>query len=63
MLSYPFYLAQRIGSVSFVHCPGEASMVAHFSARKSFDSQAVISWDDEPLDFLLADLVKDVTII
>jgi ribonuclease HI len=63
ILSDCFILAQRIGSVSYAHCPRGANQVAHKLARCCYDSNSVISWDNDPPQFILAELVSDVSLI
>lgn len=57
-----FHIAHEIPLVSFQHCPREANNLAHQLARHGYDSQLFISWEDEPPDFLVPHVLKDVTI-
>jgi hypothetical protein len=58
-----FEIAQRIGSVSFKHCPRDSNRVAHNLARFSFDSNRVIVREDDPPDHVLCDVISDVTLL
>jgi ribonuclease HI len=54
-------LAVTIGSVSYLHCMREANKVAHSLARESFSRKILCNWVDEPPDFILDELLNDVT--
>jgi hypothetical protein len=56
-----FQIAQRIGGISFQHCPREANKVAHNLARTSFDTNQVFVWDGDPPTHVLRDVIDDVT--
>jgi hypothetical protein len=63
ILSDCFQVAQRIGMVSFLHCPREANKVAHNLARFSYNSDSIFLWDGDPPPLVLSDVIDDVTVL
>ena len=58
-----FLIASRIGRVNLQHCPREANLVAHNIARFVFNSNNSVFWDDDPPNFIVKDVINDVTIV
>ncbi|KAI5002086.1 hypothetical protein ZWY2020_026736 [Hordeum vulgare] len=56
-------MATSIGKVIFSHCFREANSVAHELAKFSFCNKVEDNWINEPLEFLVSQLVNDVLII
>jgi hypothetical protein len=56
------FLRRGFCTVKFDHCPREASNVAHILACNSEGSLPILR-EQDPLDFILALLADDVTII
>ncbi|KAI4986208.1 hypothetical protein ZWY2020_018838 [Hordeum vulgare] len=56
-------LSTSIGKVMFSHCFREANLVAHELAKFSFCNKRNDSWTNEPPEFLVSQLVNDVTIV
>jgi ribonuclease HI len=63
ILSDCFQVASRIEPFSIQHCLREANMVAHKLARTCFDSNNSIFWGCDPPNFIIADVIKDVTLL
>ena len=57
-----FHLSHGIPNISFAHCPREANKVAHFLARRCYDSKICEEWLDEMPSFLLPHVIFDVTL-
>lgn len=57
-----FQFAHEVPSLSFMHCPREANNLAHLLARHAYDSKLFLFWEDEPPDFLLSHVIKDVNL-
>jgi ribonuclease HI len=57
-----FMRARSFNSVLFQHCPREADMVAHLVAKFAYASNSVISWDDDPPEFISSSVLNDVTL-
>lgn len=58
-----FQKAQRIGNISFQHCPREANMVAHNLAKHAYDTKQNVFWDSDPPSFIIPYVTDDVSII
>lgn len=58
-----FQISQRIGNISFKHCPREANKTAHNLARLSFDCSSVFMWDGDPPSSVLSDVINDVSLL
>jgi ribonuclease HI len=54
-------IAVTIGSVSYLHCMRKANKVTHSLARESFSRKILCNWVDELPDFILDELLNDVT--
>lgn len=46
-------MAQRIGNISFQHCPREANMVVHKLARYAFNTKHDLFWYSNPPNFII----------
>ena len=57
-----FHIASRIGSISMHHCNREANYVAHNLAGYAFVTDSTIFWDDDPPDFIISDIMNDVSL-
>jgi hypothetical protein len=57
-----FQISQRIGLISFKHCPREGNKVAHNLARLSYDSGNFVLWDGDPPPSVLRDVINDVSV-
>jgi hypothetical protein len=57
-----FQIAQRIGLISFQHCPREANKVAHNYARLYFESDRMLLWDGDPPSSVLRDVMNEVSV-
>ena len=57
-----FLLAHNIPGINFKHCPREANEVAHFLARRCYDSKICEDWVDVTPAFLLPLVLHDVTL-
>ena len=58
-----FVKASLINGFSFKHCPRDANRVAHNLAKKAYASKDSLTWDGDPLGFILADVISDVTVL
>lgn len=58
-----FQMASSIGAVSFTHCPRDANRAAHNLARRTYDLNVEVDWDGDPPNFILPDILFDVTVI
>ncbi|KAI4974937.1 hypothetical protein ZWY2020_048544 [Hordeum vulgare] len=56
-------LSTSIGKVIFYHCFHEANSVTHELAKFSFLNKRNDSWTNEPREFLVSQLMNDVTIV
>ena len=58
-----FQVAHEISDLKFQHCPREANSLAHLVATHVYDSQVVLSWEDEPPNFILPHVIKYVNFL
>jgi ribonuclease HI len=56
-----FQKASAMDLVFFQHCPRDANVVAHNLAKMAYDSRNGFGWDGRPPDFILSDVIRDVT--
>jgi ribonuclease HI len=67
--SYSTILAEcfmKVGAtkdISFQHCFMDANKVSHNLARNVYRSKCNLVWDEDPPDFILADVINDVTLL
>jgi hypothetical protein len=54
-------IAVIIGSVSYLHCMRKANKVAHSLVRENFSKKIYCNWVHEPPDFILDELLNDIT--
>ena len=55
-------ICSSIGKVTFKHCLRSCNNVAHVLANHSYRNKSSFSWLDEPPDFLMRELVDDVSV-
>jgi ribonuclease HI len=56
-----FQKASAMDLVFFQHCPRDANVVAHNLAKMAYESRNGFGWDGRPPDFILSDVIRDVT--
>jgi ribonuclease HI len=56
-----FQKARSMDMVIFQHCPRDANDVAHNLSKVAYESRNSFSWDGRPPDFILSDVIRDVT--
>jgi hypothetical protein len=49
--------------VVFQHCPRDANVVAHNLPKVAYESSNSFCWDGSPPDFILGDVIRDVTLL
>jgi hypothetical protein len=56
-------ITSSFDKITFKYCPREANKVAHELAKFSFLNNQSCNWVDEPLSFLLNNIINDVTVL
>jgi hypothetical protein len=63
MLVDCFQKASRMELVILQHCLLDANMVAHNLSKVAYETKVNIFWDGRPPDFIIADVIRDVTLL
>jgi ribonuclease HI len=58
-----FEIAQRLGMITFQHCPREGNKVAHNLARSCFEADNMITWDIYPPRQVSLDALDDLAVL
>jgi hypothetical protein len=63
ILAKCFLKAVQMIVVSFHHCPRNDNQVVHELAKFSYSSKKTHEWDGDPRDFILSDVIRDITLL